>query len=401
MATDSAALPPLNSSALADNSATDLSARQVCRFASIALCLYPLVLADPIRSSAAVVPAWWTVTAVSVLVLTSTAMLVASWFADAWWLHQAALTVALTYVAAFLSFPFAWSGDTTAGGTGVWLAPIAGVVSLAAAVAMPITVATAYLVGAVTSTRLISSVVTGRTGAEQFATELAWGLSVAAVPFIIGIVALRAGRVLDFTRERAKRRAVEAAASQSRQRERIRFDAITHDRVLSIMLAASRSGTSIELQDQASATLAQLDALKAEDDLHRNLPPDEVRRQFASATGLVDASISIRGDASDAEYSLEVVHAMSSAMMEAIQNSVRHAGPDAACFVDVQISADTLVAEITDDGNGFDSSAVPVDRLGIALSIRARMNNVAGGAASITSEPGNGTRVTLSWRRSR
>ena len=54
---------------------------------------------------------------------------------------------------------------------------------------------------------------------------------------------------------------------------------------------------------------------------------------------------------------------------------------------------------ISDQGAGFDTAAVAEDRRGIAESIVARMHRV-GGIADIESEPGEGTEVHLSMRRS-
>jgi signal transduction histidine kinase len=54
---------------------------------------------------------------------------------------------------------------------------------------------------------------------------------------------------------------------------------------------------------------------------------------------------------------------------------------------------------VRDRGAGFDRSAVPGDRRGIAESIEARMQR-AGGTASIVSAPGEGVEVELGLRRS-
>jgi signal transduction histidine kinase len=53
---------------------------------------------------------------------------------------------------------------------------------------------------------------------------------------------------------------------------------------------------------------------------------------------------------------------------------------------------------IRDRGAGFDRVAVPDDRRGIAESIEGRLKR-AGGVATITSAPGQGTEVELTLRR--
>ena len=53
---------------------------------------------------------------------------------------------------------------------------------------------------------------------------------------------------------------------------------------------------------------------------------------------------------------------------------------------------------VRDRGVGFDRAAVPADRHGLSESIEARLTR-AGGIATITSSPGNGTEVELSLPR--
>ncbi len=403
MATDSAALSSLKAKTSADNTAEALTARQVCRFASIALCLYPLLLTDPIRSMAQVMPAWWTPVALILLIAPSAAMFAASWCADEWWLRRSAVAAAAAYAAILISFPLFWDGAVTSDGVGAWIAPLAGVASVTAAVAMPIPAAVCYLLGAVFWTRLVSGTIADRMGIDEYVAESAWALLVAAVPFVIGLLALRAGKLLDVVRARTTSGAAQVAAEESRQRERVRFDALTHDGVLSIMLVASRSGVSPDLEHQAAAALDQLDALNLDDGVQRHLSLNEMRVEFETWAALTDAELAIEGPiiapGSSATYPLEVVRAMTSAMAEALQNSLRHSGSEATRRVTLTIGSDTLTVAVSDDGVGFDQTQVPSNRLGIALSIYGRMTNVRGGSARILSEPGAGTLVLLSWRR--
>jgi signal transduction histidine kinase len=63
-------------------------------------------------------------------------------------------------------------------------------------------------------------------------------------------------------------------------------------------------------------------------------------------------------------------------------------------------AADPFIVEVLDDGIGFDPAAVPETRLGIAVSMVARMRAIPGGNAMVVSAPGVGTRVAISWRTS-
>jgi signal transduction histidine kinase len=54
------------------------------------------------------------------------------------------------------------------------------------------------------------------------------------------------------------------------------------------------------------------------------------------------------------------------------------------------------VVKVTDRGRGFDPELTPPSRRGIRESITGRMQ-AAGGQAAVSSRPGAGTTVTVSW----
>ena len=81
------------------------------------------------------------------------------------------------------------------------------------------------------------------------------------------------------------------------------------------------------------------------------------------------------------------------------RNSKKHAGPDARRSVDAIVEETRMEVTVCDNGIGFDPRTVPTHRLGIAVSIHARVRSIPGGAADVASSPGAGTKVTLSWQR--
>ncbi len=87
------------------------------------------------------------------------------------------------------------------------------------------------------------------------------------------------------------------------------------------------------------------------------------------------------------------------ALREATMNAVRHSNADKV-DVYVEVGDDVLTGFVRDTGSGFDPAGVPADRHGIADSIIARIER-AGGRATVTSRPGEGTEVEieLPWRR--
>ena len=87
------------------------------------------------------------------------------------------------------------------------------------------------------------------------------------------------------------------------------------------------------------------------------------------------------------------VEALIQAAREAVTNAAKHSG---ASRVDVFAEADDGRIEVfvRDRGVGFDPGDLPEGRMGVRESIKARMDRY-GGAATIRSEPGNGTEVKL------
>lgn len=90
-----------------------------------------------------------------------------------------------------------------------------------------------------------------------------------------------------------------------------------------------------------------------------------------------------------------VAEAISGATTEALENTRRHAGTDAAA-VRLDTAADRVMVTVTDHGRGFDASLVPPGRRGLRWSVTDRMTDV-GGSARIESAPGAGTVVRLEW----
>lgn len=90
-----------------------------------------------------------------------------------------------------------------------------------------------------------------------------------------------------------------------------------------------------------------------------------------------------------------VADSVAGAVAEALENVARHAGVGAA-EVRAWSTGGAVFVEVTDAGAGFDVGRVPSSRRGIGQSIVGRMA-AAGGAATVTSEPSGGTRVSLRW----
>ncbi|WP_336211068.1 sensor histidine kinase [Nonomuraea sp. LPB2021202275-12-8] len=92
----------------------------------------------------------------------------------------------------------------------------------------------------------------------------------------------------------------------------------------------------------------------------------------------------------------DVARAIADVAGEALTNVRRHADTTRAA---IRLSGDSraLRLDIADQGRGFSPAEVPATRYGLRESVHGRMTRI-GGAATITSTPGEGTLVRLEWR---
>lgn len=89
--------------------------------------------------------------------------------------------------------------------------------------------------------------------------------------------------------------------------------------------------------------------------------------------------------------------ALLAAAREATVNAAKWSGAGVISLY-AEVEADKVEVAVRDRGKGFDPGSVPGDRKGLAESIHGRMTR-HGGDAKVNSEPGEGTKVTLTIPR--
>ncbi|ROP60389.1 sensor histidine kinase [Curtobacterium sp. ZW137] len=219
---------------------------------------------------------------------------------------------------------------------------------------------------------------------------------------VLIVVLRRAAAAVDTAQATAVRRYSRAIREHATEVERVQVDAIVHDSVLTTLLSAARADT-VEAKT-LSARMARnaIDHLAAAaSDGPGEVPPVplvELRQRITSAVSALAAPVTVRsGVLGSRRLPAAVADAMASAALQAAVNSVQHAGADVARWVTVEQDRSGVVrVEIGDDGAGFDVAAIPAERLGVRRSIIERVAT-AGGLAEITTAPGAGTRITLTW----
>lgn len=193
------------------------------------------------------------------------------------------------------------------------------------------------------------------------------------------------------TASSARVRAVEA--------ERARVNALVHDAVLTTLITGANA-TDREQVEQASK-LAQQALLKLENDV-ATVAPDDVSvsvffHSLAQAAKEVASDLQITTEQiSDITVPGAIAEAFTQASLQAITNSVQHAGTVKNRQLRMSSTATRIKVVVIDDGRGFRESRVPKYRLGVRLSMRERITSV-GAKIAIQSQPGQGCTVTMIW----
>lgn len=203
----------------------------------------------------------------------------------------------------------------------------------------------------------------------------------------IRLMLLRAAAAVDAARrvrQTAELRQEVSAAVREFDREQL---ALLHDTAASTLLMVG-DGAAIpaaRLAAQAGRDLELLDRSWATDDLS---PIDLVSALRAEATLLSTPTRVLGPD--NVWCDARIGHAVIGAAREAMNNADRHARAGT-----LSITVDVGRVMLVDDGVGFDSNAVVVGH-GLRESIGVRTRRV-GVTSSVTSEPGQGTVVELTW----
>jgi len=206
----------------------------------------------------------------------------------------------------------------------------------------------------------------------------------------------------DLAFELASQAAATEAAENAVANERLHVGSLVHNQVLSALNAAI-SAYSPEDQETAknlaAGAIVRLGNFEAEVlDGETQIP---VAAFFDSLTNLIaqqapEFSVSTEVEGSF-ELPVDVTTALSEATMQAVANSLMHAGPKVSKRrVKLRAANSHVKIAIVDDGRGFRVARIPKNRLGIRTLIFKRVKQ-AGGTPNIQSSPGEGTSVILQW----
>jgi len=197
--------------------------------------------------------------------------------------------------------------------------------------------------------------------------------------------------------QRAADHAARAADERAAEHDLVRTQAaahahslwacLLHDEVAVALRAAATEGVSrLDVRRSARDALAAVDAHPTDPTDPDDLMP--ALRQAAAAGAVVQVDgpqvLPVPGP---------VAAAVLGAVIESLRNVERHA-PGAAAAICVRHDDETVTITIDDDGPGFVMDA-PASG-GLRVSVADRMATIDG-SAQVTSTPGQGTNVTLTW----
>lgn len=341
----------------------------------------------------------FTIVAFGLLFLGQLGMFFSSWFgsADGGWFGYYAL-INILIVALWSLPPFAPAQFPSGGQPWLWWST--GMAVLCAVLFVGPVYSFIYMVALSTGFTLIRIQPSG--GSVDIVRALEDAAYIVLLGAILGglyYMVLFASRRADLANTLAVRQLTRRTSVDAFERERQLVDALVHDRVLNALLVAASADNLA--QRQRAAVLAEQaieDLQRAASDrgMPQTITAQALFRALRKAATRIDSKIEVDVlSSSRLPLSHDVAAALTEATLQAIDNSLRHAGAT-NLQIRMEASASNLSIEITDDGRGFRVNRVPRNRLGISNSILARMRNV-NGQAEILSEPGSGSKVILRW----
>jgi signal transduction histidine kinase len=318
------------------------------------------------------------------------------------WTRQVFGAVGLVYLGALALWPASISGGYV-GDTQPWLFALAGVPCTLVVVGSRWHLSVSYVL--VVSASIAGLRLTASGGDATLGSALLDGASASEVGIALLLVVMavrRAARNVDTAQGAALSRYADAQIDEATESERVRTDALVHDSVLTTFLSAAGAQTP-EAQALAARmavhTMGVLSRATVASSVGPKVPVAELLARIRADAGAVADDFEFATqDVRDRFVPENVADAIVSASVQAMTNSVKHAGgPEVPRSVLIKGAPDGAVCvHVKDEGRGFDPKMVASERLGLRVSIIERMSRVSG-AVDLHTALGEGTTFILSW----
>ncbi|RII92751.1 sensor histidine kinase [Clavibacter californiensis] len=314
-------------------------------------------------------------------------------------------TVAIVFVLALATWPFAIAPDTLSPVPQPFLYQELTVATTCAAMAFRLWIAVIYTVAVPLGLGVIEAVIRHGTITPLDAfLQVLYSIILGGSVLMIVTVLRQAALGVDWAQGTALTRYSHAVRQHATEVERVQVDAIVHDSVLTTLLSAARTA------DPAARTLAatmaanamgHLAAAEQGTDDDASVPLRAVAKRIVDAASALSAPFVLETrDLGARTVPVATAEAIYSAAVQAMMNSLQHAGTSAEAITRTLVISghgdEGVAIDVVDDGVGFDQRRIPTERLGLRVSIKERVAQ-AGGLVTIDSAPGEGTAVRIRW----
>ena len=350
-----------------------------------------------LEQRASLSPVWFWL-ATSVLVAAQVYNFVNFWFLKAhrfgYLIHGAAY--AFAYSTWWLQVEHGYPFDRT---VTPWLWYAAGTASIAVGMFIPRVSAFVYMALVPVGWCVLHASPLG--GSEELHSLISDGLYVslfpgtlAALVWMLRQASIRADRASDASLATQ----LAQATKEAQLREQTRIDSVLYTSVFDTLKAAARAKGSADYSNVVQLSKESLERIEAA----KRSAPEEVSTMslFEALERIVakldpECQLTIKGS-SLTFLPKEVANALSDAAVQALNNSLQHAGAKAKREIHLRSTKRGVKLVISDDGIGFRPSKVPDQSLGFRFVIIKRVVSV-GGDVKINSAPNAGTQIVLEW----
>jgi len=313
--------------------------------------------------------------------------------------------ISFSWLVAMATWPLTVSPDMVVSADRPWLWYLCTVATGAAALSFKPLPATVYLIAAPVAYGLTRTTEGGGTrGWGPAALDTIYAIILGGAILIIITLLRQAAASVDAAQATALDRYAHAVRQHATEVERVQVDSIVHDSVLTTLLSAASAETpeakelATTMARNAMGHLKAAAAASPDDDA--TVSNSQLAHRIVGATATLSAPFELRtSDIGRGSIPVHVAEALYSASVQAMVNSLQHAGNGPKISRWLSISGKPyggIQVDIGDTGAGFDTTTVPTERLGLRVSIIERVAN-AGGVVDIDSAAGRGTVISIHW----
>ncbi|WP_411698198.1 sensor histidine kinase [Conyzicola sp.] len=323
------------------------------------------------------------------------------------WVVGTNIVVASIYLLALATWPLAITVPSDGQLDRYWLYFLVTYATATATVGFSLPIATCYLFAAPVIYGFIRVTPQGGNASVLEATlEVVYSILIGGAVVLIITLLRQAAAAVDVAQSAALDRYSRAVHAHATEIERVQVDSIVHDSVLTTLLSAARAYTPEAKRiaaTMASNAIGHLrEAALVSPDDGGSVQLSAVARRISEAASSMSAPFELRTrDVSAQGMPLQAAEAVYSAAVQAMVNSLQHAGQDprVSRWVTIRGAVPSgIEVEVGDTGVGFSFVDLPAERMGLRVSIVERVTN-AGGLVEIDSAVDEGTVIAIRWPR--